>query len=149
MPASKRPRKQYRPKPVGRPVLHEMRRDLVLPCYSALSVLQLSDDAEAMESAWHTIAALTDYMWVALRDSGKEHGPMLAGMDALRSMSERHKRLGSYRPTGEELGILRRAVAHADESLGLLRTDELIRGCHVVDQALFGHAGKGVSADLR
>lgn len=140
MPKSSRPRKAYRPRPVGRPVLDKMRNDLVLPCYSALEVLIKSDNAEALESARHTLCALYDYMLAALNNDGRDASMMSAALDAIVSMDMRYKARGVYRPSGQELARLRAAVIHADQTLPMLSTDKVAIACLQVDRALAGVA---------
>lgn len=40
MARSSKPRKQYRPKPCGRPVLRDMHRELILPAYLSIEALR-------------------------------------------------------------------------------------------------------------
>ena len=136
MPRSSRPRKAHTPKPVGRPVMETMRRDLILPAYSALSILQLSDDNEALESARHTLAALYNYMGASV--TGSRRQVIVIALDAILAMDARHERTGRYRPTGAELLALREAVAVCDQALPTLRTDRLVRSISMVNAALFG-----------
>jgi len=136
MSRSTKPRKRYRPKPVGRPIMQRMRDALIIPAYSALSALQLSSDADALESARHSLAALIDYVYVALRDTGRDTSTLAAALTALQSVVDRHASTGTYRATGDELRALRQAVTHADEVLPTLRTDEVMRACLEVDRIL-------------
>lgn len=136
MPRSSKPRKAYRPKLVGRPVLDKMRCDLILPAYSALETLRAGTDAEALESARHTLAALLDYLWVALRGAGRDLEVTEAGLAALRGLIDRHARAGAWRCTGEELQALRAAAVHADQVLPLLRTDQLTAALVTVNRAM-------------
>lgn len=136
MPRSARPRKAYRPRPVGRPVLDGMRNALILPAYSALETLRASTDAEALESARHTLAALLDYMWVALTRARRDVTTTEDGLEALRGLIARHTRTGLWRCSGEELAALRAAVIEADEVLPLLRTDQLTAALATVYAAM-------------
>lgn len=136
MPRNSRTRKPYRPKPVGRPVLDRMRNALILPAYSALETLRASDDAEALESARHTLAALLDYLWVAFTRSKRDVTTTEAGLDALRGLIARHSRTGTWRCTGEELAALRASVIEADQVLPLLRTDQLTAALATVYAAM-------------
>jgi hypothetical protein len=136
MPGNSKPRKAYRPRPIGRPVLDRMRNDLILPAYSALETLRSGTDYEALESARHTLAALLDYLWVALRGARRDLAVTESGLDALRGLIARHERTGAWRCTGEELQALRAAVVHADQVLPLLRTDQLARALVVVNAAM-------------
>ncbi len=131
-----KPRRAYRPRPIGRPILRRMHTDIILPVYSALETLRAGTDPEALESARHTIAAALDYMLVALGQAGRDIGPITAGLDALRSVLARHERTGTYRATGGELQALRAAVAHADDQLPLLRTDQLTAALVTVDRVM-------------
>ncbi|MFE8033832.1 hypothetical protein [Thiohalocapsa marina] len=125
MPGNSKPRKAYRPRPIGRPVLDRMRNDLILPAYSALETLRTGTDPDALESARHTLAALLDYLWVALTRSGRDVATTEAGLEALRGLIARHQRTGAWRCTGSELAALRASVIEADQVLPLLRTDQL------------------------
>lgn len=141
MPRNAKPRKPYKPKPIGRPVMQSMRDELILPAYSALSVLQRSDDDEALESARHTLAALFNYCGISV--DGVRRQVIVIGLDAIKAMDARQARAGRYRPTGAELLALREAVAMCDEALPTLRTDKLIESVGAVNRALFP-ATKGV-----
>lgn len=136
MPRSSKPRKSYRPKPVGRPMLSRMRDDLILPAYSSLEVLIKSDDNAALESARHTLCALFDYTMAALNNAGRDVSVMTAALDAILSMDVRYVQRGTYRPSGSELARLRAAVVHADQVLPTLRTDQVMAACLEVDAAL-------------
>lgn len=136
MPRSAKPRKSYRPRLIGRPVLDRMRNDLILPAYSALETLRAGTDPDALESARHTLAALLDYLWVALRGAGRDLAITESGLNALRGLIARHDRTGTWRCTGEELQALRAAVIHADQVLPLLRTDQLTAALVAVNAAM-------------
>lgn len=132
MPASAKPRKPYRPRAIGRPVLNRMRNDLILPAYSALEVLRASTDADALESARHTLAAFLNVL-LASTFHRLDRASIPAGLDAMQAIVDRQERTGRYRATGGELQALRTAVVYADEVLPLLRTDQLIAAMHRVD----------------
>lgn len=136
MPRNARPRKPYKPKPVGRPVMRQMRDELILPAYSALTALQRSNDADALESARHTLAALYNYVGISV--DGARRQVIVIGLDAIKAMDARHERTGKYRPTGGEMLALREAVAVCDWALPTLRTDELVDSIAAVNKALFG-----------
>jgi hypothetical protein len=136
MPRSAKPRRAYRPRLIGRPVLDQMRNNLILPAYSALETLRASDDAAALESARHTLAALLDYLWVALTRSKRDVATTEAGLDALRGLIARHGRTGIWRCSGEELAALRASVIEADQVLPLLRTDQLTAALATVYAAM-------------
>lgn len=136
MPRNARPRKPYRPRLVGRPVLDQMRNNLILPAYSALETLRAGTDDTALESARHTLAALLDYLWVALTRSGRDVATTEAGLEALRGLIARHKRTGAWRCTGGELAALRTSVIEADQVLPLLRTDQLTAALATVYAAM-------------
>ncbi|GAA4400415.1 hypothetical protein GCM10023089_00590 [Quisquiliibacterium transsilvanicum] len=142
MPRSAKPRKSYRPRLIGRPVLSRMRNDLILPAYSALETLRAGTDPEALESARHTLAALLDYLWVALTRAGRDLEVTEAGLDALRGLIARHDRTGTWRCTGEELQALRTAVVHADQEPPPLRTDQITAALLTVDAAMLRIAGR-------
>ena len=131
-----KPRKAYRPKPIGRPVLDRMRNDLILPCYSSLEILRTSTDTDALESARHTLAAMLDYMLVALARDDRDLQPVEDALDALRAVIARHRRTGAWRCTGEELQALRLAVSYSDQVLPLLRTDQLTAALVTVNAAM-------------
>ena len=132
MPASAKPRKPYRPRAIGRPVLNRMRNDLILPAYSALEVLRAGTDADALESARHTLAAFLNVL-LASTFHRQDRAPIPAGLDAMQSIVDRNERTGTYRATGGELQALRTAVVYADDVLPLLRTDQLIAAMRRVD----------------
>lgn len=136
MPRSSKPRRAYRPRPIGRPVLDQMRNSLILPAYSALETLRASTDVDALESARHTLAALLDYMWVALTRARRDVGTTEAGLEALRGLIARHVRTGAWRCSGEELAALRASVIEADQVLPLLRTDQLTAALATVYAAM-------------
>jgi hypothetical protein len=136
MPRSAKPRRAYRPRLIGRPVLDQMRNNLILPAYSALETLRASDDAAALESARHTLAALLDDLWVALTRSKRDVATTEAGLDALRGLIARHGRTGIWRCSGEELAALRASVIEADQVLPLLRTDQLTAALATVYAAM-------------
>jgi len=126
------PRKPYRPRAIGRPVLNRMRNDLILPAYSALEVLRASTDADALESARHTLAAFLNVL-LASTFHRQDRAPIPAGLDAMQAIVDRHERTGTYRATGGELQALRTAVVYADDVLPLLRTDQLVAAMRRVD----------------
>jgi hypothetical protein len=136
MPRSAKPRRADRPRLIGRPGLDQMRNNLILPAYSALETLRASDDAAALESARHTLAALLDYLWVALTRSKRDVATTEAGLDALRGLIARHGRTGIWRCSGEELAALRASVIEADQVLPLLRTDQLTAALATVYAAM-------------
>lgn len=100
-----KPRKAYKPKPVGRPVMEQIRRDLILPCRMCIETLRASDDAEALDSARHTITACLNAFYVAAE--GRDRQAAIEGLDAMRALIARHERTGVYRCTGPELNALR------------------------------------------
>lgn len=120
MARNSRPRKAYRPRPIGRPVCAPMLRDLILPCYSALETLRAGTDPEALSHARWTLGGLLEYLRVGLSSAGRPLETVTAGMAALDSLIERHGRTGTYRCTGSELAALRASVVEADEVLPLL-----------------------------
>ena len=136
-----RPRKRYRPRPIGRPIGAPLRDQLILPSYSALQTLQFSGDADALWSARNCLAALVEYMLVALQDAGRPAGQIEAGLAALRVMISRHDAGQPFRATSAELEALRAAVRHADDVLGTLRTDQIIRAVARVNEAIDADEG--------
>lgn len=127
MARSSRPRKPYRPKPIGRPVLDAMRRDLMVPVYAMLTALAESDDAELLRNAWHQLVATLSYMRRVCASRAAE-ADIAAGEAALEAVYDRHERTGKWRCTGPELVTLRRAVAACDWELPYLRTDQITAG---------------------
>lgn len=138
MARSRKPRHAHRRKPVGRPILDHMRNELVLPAYSALEVLRIVDDPEALESAWHTLAALCNTAHVAAEMADMPVDKPAAGQAALTGMLMRQQRTGIYRPTGPELQALRETVTWFDGACGAMRTDHIIRAIAHVNAVLFG-----------
>ena len=137
MSGPKKRRKAYRPKPIARPILQKMRDELVLPAYSALEVLRISDDAMAMESARHTLAALCNTARLAGDKAGMPTHAARAGQDALRTLIARRERTGSFRPTGPELQALRAAVTWFDGAAGAMNTSHIVRAVAEIHHALF------------
>lgn len=141
MARSQRPRKAYKPRLAGRPVLDRMRAQLILPAYVALETFRSGTDPDAIVSARHSLAACLDYMGVACRLAGRPREALQAidaGMVALVDMIHRARRVGTLRPTGAELTALREAVSTCDEQLPLLRTDQIQAAVLNVDAKLFG-----------
>lgn len=139
MSRSKRPRKAYRPKLAGRPVLDGMRNQLILPAYVALETLRASTDDNALESARHSLAACLDYMGVACRLAGRPGIETIdEGVRALVNVIKRRERIGHFRCSGPELQALRAAVVTCDEQLPMLRTDQIQAAVLNVDAKLFG-----------
>lgn len=118
--------KRYRPKPIGRPITGAIRDELVLPAYIALQTVQFGSDATALESARHTLAALFDYMLVALRDAGRDAALIEAALAAIVPMIRRFDAGQSFRATSSELVALRAGVEYADQVLGSLKTHHII-----------------------
>lgn len=141
MSASEKPRKPYRPRAAGRPVLQRMRDQLILPSYVALETLRSVNDDHALESARHSLAACLNYMSVACQLAGRPqpHLDVIEdGKRALLALIERHQARGVWRCTGPELQALRAAIVACDGQLPYLRTDQLQAAILNVDQALFG-----------
>lgn len=88
-----------------------------------IETLRASDDAEALDSARHTIAACLNAFYVAAE--GRDRQKAIEGLDAMRALIARHERTGAYRCTGPELNALRGAVNWADETLPYLNTAQL------------------------
>ncbi len=134
-----RKRSRYRPKPVGRPVMKTMRDDLILPAHLAVSTIATSADAEAVESARHSLAATFNYVWLACKQASRPEAPTIKeGLQALQAIVDRHERAGTYRGTGLELQAMRSAVNACDQALPYLNTAQLTQSILTVDRALFG-----------
>lgn len=141
MSRTKRPRRPHRPRLTRRPVLEAMRRDLVLPGYLAIDVLRTSGDDGALESARHSLAALLDYMGLALQLATRPIeacAAVEAGKLVLADVIRRQEATGTLRCTGLELQALRAAVTACDEQLPSLGTDHIQRAVLAVNEALFG-----------
>lgn len=136
MPANKKPRKPYRPRAVARPVLEKMHRDLILPAYVHLGTLMHSTDREAQSEAMSTVVTLINYMSRALHQAKRDIAPVERAKDALLAIIEREKRHHVYRPTGEELNVLRAAVAHCDAELPYCDTRRLTEALLFVDREM-------------
>ena len=121
-----RRKKGYRPKAVGRPITTRIRDELILPAYSALETVRAGTNVDGLDSARHTLAALFDYMLIALRDAGRDTATMEQGLAALLPMISRYDSGQPFRATGPEMTAIRAAVHHADQVLGTLRTDQII-----------------------
>lgn len=136
MPSSSKPRKAHRPRAIARPVLERMRRDLILPAHLQLVSLTRSTDVEAQSDAMSTIVTLLNYMGRALERTGRDSEPIERGKRALMTIIDRHARHGVYRPTGEELGILRAAIDWCDQCLPFLDTRHLTDALLYVDRKM-------------
>lgn len=136
MPASSKPRKPYRPRAIARPVLDRMRRDLILPAHLHLVTLTRAEDVQAQSEAMSTLVTLLNYMGRALHKTGRDYAPVERGKAALVTIIDRHARHGVYRPTGEELRILREAVDWCDQCLPYLDTRHLTEALLYVDRKM-------------
>ena len=125
MPKSSRPRKQHRARPVGRPICAQIHRDLILPAYTALTVLQTSSDQGACSDAMSMVVTLVNYIGAACEMQGIEHDDVRLARVALWSVIDRHERVGVYRCAGDELLALRRAVAFADRTIPTMQTHHI------------------------
>jgi hypothetical protein len=93
MPRSSKPRKQHRPKAIGRPVLRDMHRELILPAYVSIETLRTSTDPEAGDAAYHQLGTVFMYMAVALQHKDDETRELLeAGKRALLEVGHRQQR---------------------------------------------------------
>lgn len=118
--------KRYRPKPIGRPITGAVRDELVLPAYVALQTVQFGTDKDAQESARHTLAALFDYMLIALRDAGQDAATIEVALGALIPMIRRYDAGQNFRATADEMVAVRAGVEHADRTLGTLKSHQII-----------------------
>lgn len=122
MPASKKPRKQYRPKvPAGFTQLPATFR------YSTENEtkLQLIPHAElekfrrglADESSWHTLACRLNWGYVMSEDFNEPEAmaTMERGLEALRAVQDRHQRLGRWGTAGDEFAHIGDALNMTDE----------------------------------
>lgn len=134
MPRNARPRKAYRPRPVGRPVMNSMRRDLILQCYAALEVPRAGRDG--CKAAADTLAGLANWYAQLLAADGRDTGPALAAMSALTDMQARAARLGAWRCSGPELAALRALVTDADNTLTLFQSHKLTAALATVYAAM-------------
>lgn len=121
-----KPRKRYRPRPVGRPVGRAMRDELMLPFHLSMQRLTQSPDEEEQCQAWHDLMVLTE----AWRDACADRRDVARILDHARSalLQIWERRWRSWLPTGDQLQILRLAVSTCDEVSGYLRTDQLSTG---------------------
>lgn len=136
MPRSAKPRKAHRPRGIARPVMEKMRRDLILPAYAALTMLQTSADHDALSDAMSSIVVLCNFMSRAADVRGFDVATVEAAKVSLLSIIERHDRRGVYRATGEELQRLRAAVVWADDTLPRLDTLRLTDALLYVDRKM-------------
>lgn len=116
--------------------MERMRRELILPAYLHLNTLMHSSDSETLQDAMSTIVTLMNYMSRALAESDREYQAVEKAKAALLSIIDRHERHGVYRPTGEELAVLRAAVAHCDEQLPYVHTGKLTEALVYVDRKM-------------
>ena len=116
--------------------MERMRRELILPAYLGLTTLMQSDDRAALEEAMSSVVVLVNYMSRALAESRREYAPVELAKDALLSMIARQRSKGVYRPTGEELKVLRAAVSHCDEQLPYLDTAKITDALLYVDRVM-------------
>lgn len=135
---TKRRRKSRPAREPGLPITKRVRDELILPAYSALTVMQMSGDADALESAFNTLAAFVNYIRVAAQNHPRMSDELEPATGALLSIQDRHAETGTSRPSGPELMALRRAVVWADENLGSFRTTDIQRACVEVHEALYG-----------
>ena len=143
MSRAKRPRKAYRPRLIGRPVLETIRAQLILPAYLAVETLRAGTDPAALESARHTLAALFNYMGVACRLAARSEAqlePIEAAKRALIAVIDRNHKLDLWRCTGPELQAIRVGIVSCDSELPHLRTDHIQAAVLNVDATLFGTA---------
>ena len=135
-----KPRKPYRPRHAGRPILSGMRDELILPAHAALSILRTSADRSATESAVHTLAATLNYLYVATGSRDEPRASIESGLQALQVVKDRGDAGAAYRCTGPEILALTGAVNTCDAVLPYLRTDEVVRAIKEVDRVLFGQS---------
>lgn len=138
---SRKRNKAYRPKPIGAPIGKQTRDKLILPAYSALTVLQHSDDADAVESAWHTLTALFNYIYAARTLNRATSCPTQQCLTVMRAIKARHERTQKIRATGPELLALKQGVCWCDDVIGTLRTDLIERAVIQVDDYLQQQGG--------
>ncbi len=134
---SKKRKKVYRPKPVGAPIGKAIRDQLVLPAYSSLTVLQSVSDVEAVDSAWNTLTAFFNYLYVARTLNGADSDEAQSSLAVLKQIRARLHNTGTLRATGPELTTLKAGVAWGDSIIGSLRTDLIQRAVAMVDEELF------------
>lgn len=120
------PRKRYRPRPVGRPILRQIRTDLMLPMHLAVQRISKSPDREEQRQAWHDLMVLTETWRLACADRKDVVKVIDAGRVVLHSIWQRRDR--SWLPTGEQLQVLRLVVSVCDDVLPYLRTDQIAAG---------------------
>lgn len=131
--------KRYRPRPIGAPLGRAMRDELILPAYSSLTVLQQVNDIDAQESAWHTLTALFNYIYVARTLNSADSQPVQDGLSTMKLIRTRFNQTGVIRATGPELTTIKHGVSWCDDILGTLRTDLIQRAVLQVDQYLQEH----------
>lgn len=138
VPRNAKPRKAHQPTLIGRPVLKRMHEDIIAPAYVALTVLQRSEDVEALESARHSLAACFNYLLSAGRIAGFDVAKVQGGLEAITYLDARFARVKTYRANGLEFAALRSAVVWCDETLPRLRTNHIEAGRRHVHRTLFG-----------
>ena len=120
MPASKAPRKPYRPKsaPGQIPVLLRYsatdERQLKLVPHMALAAIR---EGRAVEEDWHTLAVRVNWGTVLARFPEYQgvQPDFTVALDALRSLKARAEKTGRWIGTGDELRSIGEALALCDE----------------------------------
>ena len=133
-----RKRSQRRPRPVGRPLLRQDVRDLMMPAYVGLQVIAdnsngMPAEPQALASAYDWIAGCLDVFQAALGLAGQPYEPVAAGVEVLRTVLERKQRTLTLSVTGPELATLQTAVAHCDDRIGTLRSHHILEAVRLVN----------------
>lgn len=121
---------------VGKPITAGAHRAFMHPSYMALQTLATSVRKEDLVSARHTLVALFNYLSTAALIDDRDVEQVQEGLQAIFVMDARFERTGVVRPSGEELQVLRAAVAWCDRTLPYLRTDLLAEARTKVNAAL-------------
>jgi len=117
MATSKKPRKQYKPKGVARPLSNDQRLDLELAARVHVNKLW---NGTLDEQGWNTLAAHINVCAIIAQDNRFQ-----SAVDALESIRQRQIRTGSYGATGDERRVMMDQFNAAVEYLGG-RTDKQV-----------------------
>lgn len=128
-------------RPVGRPLLRQDVRDLMMPAYVGLQVVADQHAGkptapEALSQAYDWIAGCLDVFQAALGLAGRDYGPIAIGVSTLQVVLDRKRRTSTLSMTGPELLTLQQAVAHCDDRIGALRSHHILEGVRIVNAHL-------------
>lgn len=119
--------------------MRSTRDKLMMPAYVALELLRWSDpsDRARQDPARNSLAALLDYMLVAMRNTGRGDISVIEdAIDALRPICEVYDAGGPFCCSQDDYQLICRAVGVCDITLGTMRNQDIVRAVLEVDQML-------------